>query len=98
MIHKLKDKFSIDSVTIASENNFINVTQIPFPAVSIMKYSELVCETERFDEEIAKLEWYKDRDFEGDHFDLDCDINFVETNITDFDEHFRILEECYNFG
>jgi len=47
MIHELKENFSIDTVSLVSSNDFINITEIPFPAVSI----------------VAKLVNYKEREY-----------------------------------
>lgn len=36
MIHELNQKFSIDSASIILMNNFVNISQVSFPAVTII--------------------------------------------------------------
>ena len=35
MIRELNHKFKIDSVSIISMNDYVNISQVPFPAVTI---------------------------------------------------------------
>lgn len=90
MIHELRDKFSIDSLSIATENKYLNVTEIPFPAVSIMEYSEIECNVNRYLEDLALVECYKNWDFEGNLTRFECDAKKAKTK--------RISKHCRTFG
>lgn len=94
MIHKLKDKFTIDSIGIASDNKVVNISQIPFPAITIMISSEWDCEGRWYHEYYQKMKCFETKDFEGYSLDLDCEYSQEDLNITDPDDHERVIQEC----
>jgi len=47
MIQELKDKYSINSVSIVSMNDYINISQVPFPAITLMSDALMIHEEYR---------------------------------------------------
>ncbi|XP_070505945.1 pickpocket protein 28-like [Chironomus tepperi] len=93
MIQELKDKLAIDAVSLVSQNDFINITEIPFPAITIMRIFNIERNPESHDDTVNNSRnkfVYDEEDFEAG--------KVLMSHHTDFGSQGRSLDEISGVG